>query len=138
VALVCDTNVLLAVLDADEADHMRSVEMMQATREDLVVPVPVLVELDYWLRKRHGSAPWREFVDDVAAGAYRLHHLDERQLQRAAELEVTYDSIRLGLVDAAVIVTCETLGETKVATLDHRHFSVVRPRHCEHLTLLPE
>ena len=27
---------------------------------------------------------------------------------------------------------------TTLATLDHRHFSVVRPRHCEALTLLPE
>lgn len=33
------------------------------------------------------------------------------------------------MVDAAVIAVCERLGETKVATLDRRHFSVVRPRH---------
>jgi hypothetical protein len=37
-----------------------------------------------------------------------------------------------------VIATCESLGETKVATLDRRHFAAVRPRHCEALTLLPE
>jgi len=47
-------------------------------------------------------------------------------------------SLDLGLVDAAVIVACEALGETKVATLDRRAFSVVQPRHCERLTLLPE
>jgi uncharacterized protein len=137
VALVLDTGPILALLDSAEPDHERCVAMVHAAREDLVVPVPVLGELDYWLRKRHGPDVWREFVDDVAAGAYRLHHLDERQLQRAAELEVTYDSLGLGLVDASVVVTCETLGETKVATLDRRDFSVVQPRHCERLTLLP-
>ena len=42
-----------------------------------------------------------------------------------------------GVVDVSIIAKCETLGETKVATLDRRHFSVVRPRHCDALTLLP-
>jgi hypothetical protein len=29
------------------------------------------------------------------------------------------------------------MGEAKVATLDRRHFAVVRPRHVEALALLP-
>jgi uncharacterized protein len=36
-----------------------------------------------------------------------------------------------------VLALCERLGETKVATLDRRDFSVVRPNHCESLDLLP-
>jgi predicted nucleic acid-binding protein len=36
-----------------------------------------------------------------------------------------------------VIATAERLGVTEVATLDRRHFSVVRPRHTPALTLLP-
>jgi len=105
--------------------------------EDLVVPAPVLVEVDYWLHKLYGPEPWKTFVEDVARGAYRLHQLDEAQLARAAELECTYESLDVRLVDAAVIVTCEMLRETKVATLDRRDFSVVRPRHCDSLVLLP-
>lgn len=70
-------------------------------------------------------------------GAYRVVWPDETDLVRAASLEVEYRDLRLGFVDASVIVTCESLGEHKVATIDHRHFSVVRPRHCEALTLLP-
>lgn len=71
-------------------------------------------------------------------GAYRLHHLGEEDLVRAAELERTYASLDLGFVDAAVVTACERLGEDKVATLDRRDFSVVRPRRREALTLLPE
>lgn len=74
---------------------------------------------------------------DVARGSYRLHHVDEDDLVRAAELEADYESLSLGFVDAAVIASCERLRETKVATLDRRHFSIVRPRHCEALQLLP-
>jgi predicted nucleic acid-binding protein len=67
-----------------------------------------------------------------------LHGLDAKDVARAAELETTYASLNLGFVDAAVIVTCERLGETKVATLDRRGLAVVRPRHCDALRLLPE
>ena len=77
------------------------------------------------------------FVADVARGAYRLHQIDEDQLVRASQLEAQYDSLSLGFVDAAVIATCERLGETKVATLDRRHFAIVRPSHCAALSLLP-
>lgn len=136
-ALVLDTGVIVALLDAGDPEHGRCVATVRDTREDLVLPAPVLVEVDYWLHKLYGPTPWQEFVEDVARGAYRLHHLDEGQLVRAAELERTYASLDLGLVDAAVIVACETLGETKVATLDRRDFSVVQPRHCARLTLLP-
>jgi predicted nucleic acid-binding protein len=137
-ALVLDTGPIVALLDAADPQHARCVAAVGDVGEDLVVPAPVLVEVDYWLHKLYGSAPWTTFVEDVARGAYRLHHLDEDQLVRAADLERQYESLGLGLVDAAVIVTCETLGETKVATLDRRDFSVVRPRHCHVLTMLPE
>jgi len=111
--------------------------MVDEVNEDLVVPVCVLVEIDYWVHKLLDSATWEILVEDVTSGAYRLEPLTTGDLQRAAELERRYETIDIGLVDASVIALCERLGETKVATLDHRDFSVVRPSHCEHLTLLP-
>lgn len=57
---------------------------------------------------------------------------------RSVQLEHEYESLNLGLVDASVIAACEELNEPKVATLDRRDFSVVRPAHRDHLTLLPE
>ncbi|WP_240197302.1 hypothetical protein [Nonomuraea lactucae] len=54
-----------------------------------------------------------------------------------AELVEKYIDLPLGLVDAAVIAIAERLELSEVATVDHRHFSVVRPRHVEAFTLLP-
>ena len=135
--LVCDTGPLLALLDADDRYHDQCVTMVDRVDEDLVVPAPVLVELDYWVRKTLGLEAWHVFVDDVRRGAYRVLDLDAEDLGRAAELGSQYADLRLGYVDAAVIAILERTGETKVATLDRRHFSVVRPRHCESLDLLP-
>jgi predicted nucleic acid-binding protein len=138
VALVLDTGPIIALLDASDPEHERCRTMVANVSEDLVVPIPVLVEVDYWLAKLFGLEVWQTFAEDVGRGAYRLHPLDERDLVRCSELESAYGSLDLGLVDAAVIAACERLGETKVATLDRRDFGVVRPRHCERLTLLPE
>ena len=54
-----------------------------------------------------------------------------------AELVEQYASLPLGGSDASVIALAERLQVDKVATLDRRHFTVVRPRHRASLTLLP-
>ncbi len=56
---------------------------------------------------------------------------------RMADLVVRYASLPLGTTDASVIAVAERLGLTEVATLDRRHFTVVRPKHVDALTLLP-
>lgn len=136
-SLVIDTSVVFGLLVREDPDHERCAALIGGTQEELVVPAPTLVEIDYWLRKHRAVRGWQTFVEDIAEGRYRLHRADERELQRAVALEVEYERLGLGYVDASVIAACETLGETKVATLDRRHFSVVRPHHCDALTLLP-
>ena len=136
-ALVLDTGVVVALLDAGDREHARCVALAERTHEPLVVPAATLVEVDYWVRKRLSTDAWRIFVEDIARGAYLLDATDERDLSRAAELEEQYDDLKLGFVDASVIAVCERLGEKKVATLDRRHFSIVEPRHVKRLEILP-
>lgn len=136
--LVLDTGPILALLDAGDPDHARCVSLVEDIHEDLVVPDTVLVEVDHWTLKLLGHDAWEVFVEDVVQGAYRLEPLTVADLQRAAELERTYPKLDLGLVDASVVALCERLDEPKVATLDRRDFSVVRPRHVDRLRLLPE
>jgi len=137
VTLVLDTGPIVAALNAQDPDHQRCAALL-ADADDLLIPTPILVEVDYWLIKLGGAQVWVEFVADIVRGAYRLAHPTEADLARAAELESTYHDLDLGLVDASIIALCERLDQTRVATLDRRHFSVVRPRHCVRLALLPE
>lgn len=135
-SLLLDTGPIVAALNAKDPDHARCAALLEET-DDLLIPAPVLVEVDYWLIKLAGPRSWSAFVADIERGAYRLIHPTDGDLTRAAELESAYDDLDLGLVDACIVALCERLGHTALATLDHRHFSVVRPRHCSHLTLLP-
>jgi predicted nucleic acid-binding protein len=48
-----------------------------------------------------------------------------------------YADLPLGAVDASVVAIAERLGVKEIATLDRRHFSVVRPRHAEAFSIVP-
>jgi uncharacterized protein len=136
-ALVLDTGVIYAALDENDRDHGACAKLISSTEEQLIVPQPVLVELDYWLRKNATTGAWRTFAEDLQTGAYMLWPADASLVLAAARLQTRFSDQSLGFVDAAVFCTCEILGETKVATLDYRHFSVLRGADGNALDLLP-
>jgi uncharacterized protein len=135
VALIVDTGPLVALLDATDPDHERCEELLQGSTEARVVPVGVLVEVEYMLR------PWPDafsaLLEEFKAGALEILDLPSRWLLRSGELIDRYRDLPLGFVDATVLAATEMLAETKLATLDHRHFTVVRPAHTAALALLP-
>jgi uncharacterized protein len=48
-----------------------------------------------------------------------------------------YLDLPLGMVDASVIALAERRNVAVIATLDHRRFATVRPRHVKAFTLVP-
>lgn len=78
------------------------------------------------------------FLESVADGSFELVNLTRLDANRIAKLVDRYDDLPLGTTDASVIALAERLGVDEIATLDHRHFRVVRPSHVEAFTLLPE
>ena len=78
-----------------------------------------------------------KLTDEIAHGKYRIEDLIDADYQRVADLLRTYDDLRVGFVDAAVLAIVERLREPKLATLDQRHFTVMRPLHVDALQLLP-
>jgi predicted nucleic acid-binding protein len=74
---------------------------------------------------------------DILAGGYSIQSLTQEDYARTLDVCIQYADSDIGFVDAAVLAIVERLGETKLATLDHRHFGMLRPRHVAALTLLP-
>jgi uncharacterized protein len=91
----------------------------------------------YLLGTRLGWQPEVRFLGDLSSGNFLPEPVDAADLLRMAELVARYHDLPLGSVDASVIAVAERLGITQIATLDHRHFGVVRPHHTEALELLP-
>ena len=136
-ALILDTGPLYASLDRKDRDHARCRRLIEECSEALVVPSPVLPELDYLVSERMGPAPMLAFLRDIEASAYRIVDLVPDDYRRVREIVDRYADQDVGFVDAAVLTVVERLGEPKLATLDRRHFAVFRPRHVDSLELVP-
>ena len=135
-ALVVDSGVLYATLDSDDRHHQASTELLTKVHEQRVVPSPVLAEVD-WLCSDSPRDRFSLVLEQVKSGALEIEDLIEADYERVTELLHIYADLRVGFVDAAVLAIVERLREPKLATLDHRHFTVMRPRHVEALELLP-
>ncbi len=122
---------------ADDADHERCAPLLQPAMYRRVVPAPVLVELDHMLSRELGADAFPKLLDTIKAGELDVEDLTASGYERVAELMRTYADLEVGFVDCAVLAVTERLGEPKLATLDHRHFGTMRPRHVEALALLP-
>ena len=137
-ALILDTGLLYASLDRSDSDHASCRKLIETANEPLVIPSPVLVEVDYWINVRLHAGVLVALLDDVANGAYRVEDLRSEDYTRVRELCDRYGDSDVGFVDAAILAIVERLKEPKLATLDRRHFRVLRPRHVNALRLLPE
>ena len=83
------------------------------------------------------SAASDTLLRSIEDGTVLVAPLAVADYARARELMSTYDDLPLGLVDASVLVVAERLGQRTVATLDRRHFSIVRPKHAPAFELVP-
>lgn len=136
-ALILDTGPLYASLDRNDDAHSACRRLIETAGEPLIVPAPVMVEVDYWIHTRLHPAVLVALLDDIKAGAYRIEDLQPRDLDRVRNLCDRYADADIGFVDAAVLAIVERLGEPKLATLDRRHFGMLRPLHVDTLILLP-
>ncbi len=135
--LVVDAGPLVAAAATGDRNHAQCVELLAHARPPLVVPELVVTEVAYFLADRLGPAAERAFASSLQSGELLVEPLEPVDWQRIVELLAQYADLGLGMVDASVLAACERLDQTELATLDRRHFSVVRPHHCSALSLLP-
>jgi predicted nucleic acid-binding protein len=139
--ILCDTGPIFAAADRKDTDHHACVDLFTALRlanRRLLVPQTVVAEVGYMLEAKIATFAEVAFLEALANGDFELVDLISTDLSRMAELVGRYEDLPLGTTDASVIALAERLGVHEVVTLDHRHFTVVRPSHTDASTLLPE
>jgi len=136
--VVVDAGPLIAAAISDDRHHARCVELLSRVGPPLLVPSLVPTEVAYFLGNRLGPSAEQAFARALRDGELALEPVEPTDLVRIVELLDAYRDLPLGIVDASVIAACERLDVETLATLDRRHFSVVRPRHRAALTLVPE
>ena len=98
---------------------------------------PVPGELGHLLQSRAGPQAEVTVLRSSGGDGFKVAGLQGTGTGRMAGLAETYLDLPLGIAGAAVAAIAGRLGLTGIATPDHRHFTVIRPRHVQAFTLLP-
>lgn len=91
------------------------------------MPTLVITEVTYLVGSRLGAESEVRFLGDLAAGNLIAEPVAPVDWLRIAQLVARYRDLPLGTTDASVVAAAERLEVREIATLDHRHFSVVQP-----------
>ena len=135
--LIVDTGVFLAAADRNDPDHLACRDLLGDHPGPLITTAAVVAETGWLIDRRLGPATEAAFYRSIVSGGLEVENLGGADWARVAELVEAYADLRIGGTDASLIAVAERLGAGQVATLDHRHFRVVRPRHVEAFELLP-
>jgi len=135
-AALLDTGFLLAVIDADDNLHAACVEALESETNP-ILPDVVPPELAYLILRELGYPTLTSFLRAVAAGEIAQAQSIPQDLARAAELLEKYADNRVDFVDCVIVAMAERLNLTKVLTVDRRHFTIFRPKHCEYFEIAP-
>lgn len=135
--LIVDTGVLLAAADVNDPDHEACAAVLLGEPGDLVTTALVIAETAYLIGRQLGPAAEAAFFESIAEASIVVEELTADDFRRVAALVATYVDLPLGGTDARVIALAERHRATAIATLDRRHFRVVRPAHVPAFEIVP-
>lgn len=137
VATIADTSFVVAVALSTEKMHKVCVAIYRQ-QGIIYLPQTTLAEVMYLITREVGNTVAAQFILSLPATKYRIEPLLDEDIQRSGEIVATYADSRVDFVDATIIAVAERRKITDILTLDYRDFSIVRPKHSVHLTILPE
>jgi len=106
--------------------HALAAELVARIGRNLIVPEPVIVEVDQLTRARVGGHAARRFLAALDAGEHAVAYLSHGILHRAIEIDRRYGDLDLGLADTSVMALAER-HRLPILTFDFAHFRATRP-----------
>jgi uncharacterized protein len=125
--IVCDTSGLYAIFNRRQPEHRAARAAVEDDGGPLLLSPLVLAELDYFVLARLGSRAEQTVLAELRSPAYRLAPFTADDFGLACEVAVRYGDMQLGLTDASIVVEAARHKTTRILSLDHKHFSAVRP-----------
>ena len=135
--IVADTSGLLAFFNRREPQHGDVRRVVDAEPDALVVSPYVVAELDYLVATRLGVDAELAVLHELSSGAYDLAHVGTHDLAPIARVIERYGDQGVGVADASLVVLAARYETRHILTLDHRHFTVLRPLNGGRFRVLP-
>jgi predicted nucleic acid-binding protein len=136
-AIVADSGGIYGLYDRRDVHHAALRRAIEAERTEIVIPASSLGEIDYLLRVRLGNEALLQFLADIRDRAFRVECLTTSDFDRSAAILKKFESLNLGLSDAAVVAVAERLGTNVILSVDQRDFRAIRSASKKFFRLLP-
>ena len=134
---VADAGPLVTLGNADDSRFLNVFRLIEQEPGEVLVPAPVTAEVDYLLDARRGSGARAAFLDDLAAGRFRVVCLEPEEYETVRRLNERYADQNVGLADLSIVVIAHRFNTDRILTYDERHFRTLRPILGGSFTLLP-
>ena len=134
---ILDSGFLYATIDTKDRNHPRVTQALPTVSEQILLPIPVLVEVSYLLASRLGHSAMCQCVRQLADSPLELLSVLPVDLPRIHELLEQYADLKLDFTDAAIATLAERLDIRKILTVDLRDFQTIRPKHCTFFDIVP-
>ena len=121
-SVLLDTGIVYAYYDRDDRWHARARALVEREQRGLILPAPVIPEVDHLLGHRLGARSRQTFYSGIVEGYFLVADLQRDGYALVAEVTRRFDELELGFVDAAIVALAEALCLRRVATTDRRHF----------------
>lgn len=136
--ILVDAGPFVAAASPDDRHHNVCREFLRAPGDTLAASTLVIAEVSYLLKKAPSPPrPEIAFLKLFAVGRVLALSPEPAEFDRMAELVAQYANLDLGAADASVVALAERHNITRIATVDRRDFSIVRPKHVDAFELLP-
>jgi uncharacterized protein len=129
--------VFVAIADGKDPNHAACVELIASSDEEFRTIAMVLAEAGYLIDRQLGPTTEADVYRAAANGEFIVEELGLADWERVAELTESYADNDLGGTDSGLVAVAERLGITTIATIDHRHFRVIRPKHIQAFNIVP-
>lgn len=135
--MIVDTSALVAYFNTTDPRHQVVSAVIDETAELRVVSPYVVAELDYLVAKRTNVDTELTVLAALADGSWDLPAFGAPDIEQAAKVIKKYRDQDIGITDASIVVLADRYATRTIATLDRRHFDVVRPIKGGKFTVLP-
>jgi len=133
--ILVDAGPLVALIRANDREHVRCRGIMKKIREPVLTVWPAVTEAMYLV----GSS-WRDqdaLWEMLESAPFSLLSLDDQDIARLRELMKKNRDLPMDLADAALVCAAEKHKVSRVFTLDRKDFEIYRPRSVGRFAIMP-
>lgn len=124
--ILVDAGFLYALLDEDDAWHIRATAASGQIKEKWITTWPVLTEAVHLITRWVDVEPAIGLMQDVAEGDIAVWNISPETCRKVPALMKRYADLPMDLADASLILLAESLGHGRILTTDERDFRTYR------------